>query len=79
LLKIYKEVIKVAKWPKMISTKDIAYIKDMFNWNNTMIRKLNEYVSVCEDETLRKYLNSALDLLNNNVNKLIKLLESGVK
>ena len=29
------------KWPKMVSTKDLAYIEDMFNWNDTLRLKLN--------------------------------------
>ena len=34
------------KWPKMISTKDLAYITDMFSWNETLRTKLNYFMCV---------------------------------
>ncbi len=65
------------KTPKMISTKDLSYISDMFNWNNTMIHKLNHYIEEETDEALLSLLDSTLEIVENNVQKLTKLLESG--
>ena len=65
------------KTPKMISTKDLSYISDMFNWNNTMIHKLNHYIEEKTDEALLSLLDSTLEIVENNVQKLTKLLESG--
>ncbi len=65
------------KTPNMISSKDLSYISDMFNWNNTMIHKLNHYIEEETDEALLSLLNSTLDLVENNSKRLIKLLESG--
>ena len=67
------------KWPKMISTKDLAYIEDMFNWNDTLRLKLNYFIEECFDDDLCPYLNEALKVTNNNVKNLKKLLESGDK
>lgn len=67
------------KWPKMISTKDLAYIEDMFNWNDTLRLKLNYFIEECFDDDLCPYLNEALKVTNNNVRNLKKLLESGDK
>ena len=65
------------KTPKMISTKDLSYISDMFNWNNTMIHKLNHYIEEETDEALLSLLDGTLDIIESNVQKLTKLLESG--
>ena len=40
------------KWPKMISTKDLAYITDMFSWNETLRTKLNYFMEECFDDDL---------------------------
>lgn len=65
------------KAPKTISTKDLSYISDMFNWNNTMIHKLNHYIEEETDEALLSLLDGTLDIIESNVQKLTKLLESG--
>jgi len=67
------------KWPKMVSTKDLQYIEDMFNWNNTLRCKLDYFIEECFDEDLCPYLQKALDVAENNLNQLTKLLESGEK
>lgn len=67
----------MAKWPKMISTKDIAYISDMFNWNMTMQKKLEYYLEDCNDEELSNLLEDTLEIVENNTTKLEKILESG--
>ena len=40
----------------MISTKDLAYIEDMFNWNDTLRLKLNYFIEECFDDDLCPYL-----------------------
>lgn len=40
------------KIPKMTSTKDLAYITDMFNWNMIVVHKLELYLENVEDEEL---------------------------
>lgn len=67
------------KWPKMISTKDLAYITDMFSWNETLRIKLNYFMEECFDDDLCPYLQEAIDITTNNMKKLNKLLESGEK
>ena len=38
------------KVPKMISTKDLSYISDMFSWHNTLANKLTYYLETCDDK-----------------------------
>ena len=63
----------------MISTKDLAYIEDLFNWNHTLRLKVNYFSEECFDDDLCPDLNEALKVTNNNVKNLKKLLESGDK
>lgn len=63
----------------MISTKDLAYITDMFSWNESLRTKLNYFMEECFDDDLCPYLQEAIDITTNNMKKLNKLLESGEK
>jgi len=65
------------KWPKMISTKDLAYISDMYNWNDTLKSKLEFFIEEAFDEDLVPFLQKVLDTVNDNCTKLTKLLEKG--
>lgn len=67
------------KWPKMVSTKDLAYIEDMFNWNNTLRLKLNYFIEECFDDDLCPYLTETAEVVTRNIKSLKKLLESGEK
>ena len=61
--------------PEMISTKDSAYIKDMFNWNFVAMKKFDDYIENIENEEIAKKLSSLADMHLKNCNTLIKLLE----
>ncbi len=61
--------------PEMISTKDIAYIKDMFNWNYILFKKYDNYLENIEDEEICKLTNELSNLHFNNCNELLNLLE----
>ena len=61
--------------PEMISTKDIAYIKDMFNWNYILFKKYDNYLENIEDEEIYKLTNDLSNLHFNNSNELLNLLE----
>ncbi len=63
--------------PEMISTKDIAYIKDMFNWNFVAMKKFEDYSVNVENEEIAKKLDTLIDMHFSNCNTLVKLLESG--
>ena len=61
--------------PEMISTKDIAYIKDMFNWNYILFKKYDDYLENIEDEEIYKLTDDLSNLHFNNCNELLNLLE----
>ena len=67
------------KVPKMISTKDISYITDMFNWNYIMLKKLCDYQECIEDEDVCEQFKELINVHDDNCKKLVKLLEDGDK
>ncbi len=67
------------KIPNMISTKDLSYISDMFNWHLVAAKKYEYYLNQCEDQQCVKKLEELYDLHYSICNDLINLLESGDK
>ncbi|MEG1149842.1 MAG: hypothetical protein RSE17_00960 [Bacilli bacterium] len=65
------------KVPKMISTKDASYIKDIFNWNIIAFKKYNYYISITNDEETIKLFNEASKMHYDICELLINILESG--
>lgn len=65
------------KVPNMISTKDLSYITDMFNWHLVASKKIEFYLNQCEDEECTKKLNGLCDLHRQICTDLLGLLEGG--
>lgn len=65
------------KVPNMISTKDLSYITDMFNWHIVAAEKFELYLNQVEDEECSKKLNELCDLHRGICADLIELLEGG--
>lgn len=63
------------KVPKMLSTKDLAYLSDMFNWNMIMVNKITYYLEDCEDEQLCELMQKTYDVHYKNANTICKILE----
>lgn len=63
--------------PKMISTKDAAYLADMFNWNIVTAKKYDHYLEMVTDKALSKKLEELISMHLDFCNTIIKLLESG--
>jgi hypothetical protein len=63
------------KVPDMISTKDLAYIKDIFNWNIIASKKIEVYLENTDDEEISKELNKLNKLHLKNCKELIKILK----
>lgn len=65
--------------PKMISTKDSAYLTDIFNWNIIATEKYNHYLTMLTDERISKKLTELIEMHTDYCKTIIKLLESGEK
>ena len=65
------------KVPKMLSTKDVAYIKDIFNWNIIASQKIDYYLPEIENAKIQELFSSISDLHYEICESLIAILESG--
>lgn len=63
--------------PNIISTKDLAYLEDMFNWNFTASKKAHHFVSEVKDEDIRKIMEEAAIMHANHAKKILAILEGG--
>lgn len=63
--------------PKIISTKDAAYLEDMFNWNIITAYKFDLYAKMVQEESIKKELEELITMHLDFCEAIIKLLESG--
>jgi len=60
--------------PDMISTKDLLYISDAFEWNLTAHKKACHYAEVVLDKDIKKELESVSKMHKKICEDLLKLL-----
>lgn len=60
--------------PNIISTKDLSYIEDMFNWHFTLCKKANSYSEQVADETLSTFFEDVYKSHKKICEKLLKKL-----
>ncbi len=63
------------KVPTMISTKDLAYISDMFEWNFNVSKELNHFSNEAIDPEIKEKLKTSALLHSNICNKLLSILK----
>lgn len=64
--------------PNIISSKDLDYLSDMFNWNYGVYKSTINAVEEVNDEEIRSVLTRATDVFYRNMNNVINILNSGV-
>lgn len=65
------------KVPNMISTKDLSYITDMFNWHIIAAEKYEAYLNQIEDKECSKKLDYLFEMHLQICSNLLSILESG--
>ncbi len=60
--------------PVMVSTKDLAYLSDMFEWNFTAGKIANHYYNEVTDETIKNLIQEVASLHKRNCEKCIQML-----
>lgn len=65
------------KVPKMITAKDVDYIKDMFDWNMVAYKKIDYFKNDISSEKMAELFITIADMHYSFCEKLISLLESG--
>lgn len=65
------------KVPTMISTKDLSYISDMFEWNFTLSKKINHYIGEVTDEEIKSVFEELRNIHSEICNTLVQILSKG--
>lgn len=63
------------KVPNIISSKDLDYLSDMFNWNYGNYKCTINNVKHVDDEKIRNVLNEGSELFMNNMKQVINILK----
>jgi len=61
--------------PKMVSTKDFLYFKDMMSWNLAAAKKMNWAAQNCQLPDLKKEFETAAQMHAKHFNELLKTLQ----
>lgn len=62
--------------PVMISTKDLSYIEDIFNWNFTTAKVVNCFSQKVQDEQIKNFFNALYEGHKNICQTLINILNT---
>lgn len=61
--------------PTMISTKDLSYLADMFEWNFTACKKANHFANEVQDEEIKNMLQSTANLHQKICQNIVEILK----
>lgn len=61
--------------PTIISTKDLSYLSDMFEWNFVASKKALHYSNEVMDEDVKKILDKTFKMHEKNLKKILELLQ----
>lgn len=65
------------KVPCMISTKDLSYLSDIFEWHFVASKKCMHYASETTDEEIKQTLEKIANMHANYCQKIVNLLNQG--
>ena len=63
--------------PQMISTKDLLYICDMFEWMMTAAKKANHFCNEVQDDEIKDVLTQVVEVHAKHCQTLIDILSEG--
>lgn len=62
------------KVPDMISSKDLSYLEDMFNWHYVIAKKAQTYMDIVSDESIKEFFENVYNTHKSICNKILKKL-----
>ena len=63
--------------PQMISTKDLAYLEDIFEWNLTASKKAYDYYELATDGQLKIAFEQVYQMHKTICNTILTILKEG--
>jgi len=68
---IYNEV------PSIISSKDLDYLSDMFEWNYGAYKKTVNFSKECQDNEIKQMMDKASNVFHGILTKVLNILQNG--
>ena len=65
------------KVPTIISTKDLDYLEDMFNWNYLAYKKMVNSIDMINNLEIEETIEKAGDTFKENMNIILDILNEG--
>lgn len=65
------------KVPNIISTKDLDYLSDMFNWNYGIYKNTVNSIEKVNNSEVKAVLKKGTTLFNGNMKQILKILGGG--
>lgn len=63
--------------PNIISTKDLDYLSDMFNWNYGAYKCAYNSLKNITDEEIKDMVERVSNMFHNNMSNILTILEEG--
>lgn len=74
---IYEASTRMEQPPNVITTKDLAYLKDAMSWELLAMKKCHHFAADhCSDQELQNQLNGLGQMHQNHYNQLLQYLQS---
>lgn len=61
--------------PQIISTKDLAYLSDMFEWNYNAFKQINHFISEVKDKEINELLERIRNMHEDHLQFIISILK----
>ena len=61
--------------PQIISTKDLTYLSDMFNWNYNAFKKINHFIDEVTDVEIKETLERIRNMHEDHLRYIISILK----
>lgn len=61
--------------PQIISTKDMSYLSDMFEWNYNAFKQVSHYIGEVQDDNIKELLERFRNMHEDHLNYIISILK----
>ena len=61
--------------PQIISTKDLSYLSDMFEWNYTALKQINHFMGEVKDNEIKELLESIRNMHEDHLRFIVSILK----
>lgn len=61
--------------PQIISTKDLSYLSDMFEWNYIAFKQINHFIEEVKDNEIKELLESIRNMHEDHLRFIVSILK----